>query len=116
MIFADCAINCCHKGCRGGGIRDIRHAPANQGHAFGCGLFYIRHILRIQEIGRSKWRGESGYYRQSHAENGFFRYKTTLGGWLRAKNMAAQEKEVALGCAILNRMREMGRPISTPVA
>ena len=74
-----------------------------------------KHVLRIQEIGRSKWRRESGYYRQSHAENAMFRYKATFGGWLRAKNMAAQENEVALGCAILNRMREMGRPISCPV-
>ncbi len=26
-----------------------------------------------------------------------FRYKSTFGGWLKAKNMEAQEKEVALG-------------------
>ncbi len=41
-----------------------------------------------------------------------FRYKSTFGGWLKAKNMEAQEKEVALGCAILNQIREMGRPDS----
>ena len=74
-----------------------------------------RHVQRIQEIGRSKWKRETGYYSQSHAENAMFRYKATFGCWLRAKNMASQENEVALGCAILNRMREMGQPISCPV-
>ena len=74
-----------------------------------------RHIEAIRIIGRSKWKRESGYYLQSHAENAMFRYQSTFGGWLRAKNMAAQENEVALGSAILNRMREMGRPVSCPV-
>jgi len=74
-----------------------------------------QHIVRMQEIGRSKWRRESGYYGQSHAENAMYRYKATFGGWLKANNMAAQENEVVLGCAILNRLRQMGRPISCPV-
>ena len=74
-----------------------------------------RHIHRIQEIGRSKWKRESGYYLQSHAENAVFRYKATFGGRMRAKNKDAQEKEIGLGCAILSRMREMGRPLSYPV-
>ena len=73
-----------------------------------------RHILRIQEIGRPKWRRESGYYRQSHAENAMHRYKATFGARIRAKNMAAQEREVGLGCAILNRIRGMGRPVYCP--
>ena len=74
------------------------------------------HIQRTRKIGHSKWRKESGYYQQSHAENAFSRYKATFGGWLRAKNIAAREKETELGCTILNRMRQMGRPISCPVS
>ena len=73
------------------------------------------HIVEIQSEGRFKWKRESGYYRQSHAENVFFRYNTTFGGRLRAKKEEAQEREVALGCALLNRIREMGRPQSYPV-
>ena len=75
-----------------------------------------RHVEAIRIIGRSKWKRESGYYLQSHAETAMFRYQSTFGGWLRARNMAAQENEGALGCTILNRMRKMGRPLSCPVS
>ena len=44
-----------------------------------------------------------------------YRYKTIIGGRLRAKRDEAQEREAEIGCAILNRMREMGRPLSYPV-
>ena len=74
-----------------------------------------RHIALIQSKGRSKWKRLSGYYAQSHAENAFYRYKNIIGGRLRARNHEAQEREAAIGCAILNRMRELGRPLSCSV-
>jgi hypothetical protein len=43
------------------------------------------------------------------------RYKQTFGGRLRAKRDASQEQEAALACALLNRMRERGRPQSYTV-
>ncbi len=49
---------------------------------------------------------------QSHAENAFYRYKRIIGGRLRAKNDDAQKREAAIGCAIPNRMFEMGEPLS----
>ncbi len=73
------------------------------------------HIAAIQSKGRFKWKRESGYYLRSHAENAIFRYKTVFGGRLRSKKEEAQERETAIGCALLNRMREMGRPRSYPV-
>lgn len=57
-----------------------------------------------------------GYYAQSHAEYTFARYKRTFGGHLRAKGDAAQEREAAIACGVLNRMRELGRPLSYPVS
>jgi hypothetical protein len=69
---------------------------------------------RKSMINGPHWKRESGYYRQSHAENAFFRYKTILGGRLRAKRSEAQEREVAIACAVLNRMLELGRPQSYP--
>ena len=71
-----------------------------------------RHIVEIRAKGRSEWKRQSGYYLQSHAENAFYRYKRIIGGRLRAKNEDAQKREAAIGCAILNRMREMGEPLS----
>ncbi len=74
------------------------------------------HLAQIQSDGRFKWKRESGYYAQGCAENAFFRYKSAFGGSLRAKKDEAQERESALGCALLNRMLQMGRPQSYPVA
>ena len=70
------------------------------------------HIAEIRSKGWSEWKRQSGYYLQSHAENAFDRYKRIIGGRLRAKNDDAQKQEAALGCAILNRMLKMGKPLS----
>jgi hypothetical protein len=74
-----------------------------------------RHIEAIKQAGRFRWKRESGYYLQSHAENGMSRHKRIIGGRLRAKRDEAQEREALVGCSILNRMREMGRPQSYPI-
>jgi hypothetical protein len=71
-----------------------------------------QHLLAIEKVGRLQWKRRSGYYAQSHAENTFSRFKRTFGGGLRAKREAAQEREASLACALLNRMRELGRPQS----
>jgi hypothetical protein len=71
-----------------------------------------RHIAEIQSKGWSDWKRQSGYYLQSHAENAFYRYKKIIGGRLRAKNYDARKRETEIGCAILNRMREMDKPLS----
>ncbi len=71
-----------------------------------------RHIAEVLSKGWSEWKRQSGYYLQSHAENAFYRYKKIIGGWMRAKNDEAQKREAAIGCAILNRMLEMGEPLS----
>ena len=65
---------------------------------------------------RFHWKRTSGYYDQAQAENAFSRYKRAFGGGLRAKRDDAQEREASLACALLNRMRELGRPQSSPVS
>ena len=57
----------------------------------------------------------SGYRQQARVENSFFRYKSVLGGGLKARHGKAQRREVAIGCHILNRMAELGRPKSCAV-
>ena len=52
----------------------------------------------------------SGYHRQARVENGFFRYRSVLGGQLKARNGKAQGREAAIGCHILNRMAALGKP------
>ena len=73
------------------------------------------HIAEVWSKGRSEWKRQSGYYLQSLAENAFYRYKRIIGGRLRAKNDDAQKREAAIGYAILNRMLEMGKPLSYAV-
>ena len=69
-------------------------------------------LERIRQVGRREWQKESGYRQQARVENSFFRYKSVLGGGLKARHGKAQRREVAIGCHILNRMSELGRPKS----
>ena len=75
-----------------------------------------QHLLEIERAGRFAWKRTSGYYLQSHAENAFSRFKRTFGDRLRAKRNEAQDREASLACELLNRMRELGRPLSYPVS
>ena len=45
-------------------------------------------------------------------ENTFFRYKSIIGDGLLARSPAGQGSEAVLGCEILNRMTDLGRPVS----
>ncbi len=73
-------------------------------------------LQRIREVGRREWQKESGYRQQARVENGFFRYKSLLGGDLKARNSNAQTREAIIGCHILNRMAGLGRPESYAVS
>jgi hypothetical protein len=75
-----------------------------------------RTIRQVERLGRREWKKRSGYHRQGTVENSFFRYKTVLGGRLHARGLSAQKAEVAIGCNILNRMLECGRPKSVAIA
>ena len=69
-------------------------------------------LQRIRKVGRREWQKESGYRQQACVENSFFRYKCMFGGDLKARHSKAQRREAAIGCHILNRMAELGRPSS----
>ena len=72
-------------------------------------------LERIRQVGRREWQKESGYRQQARVENSFFRYKSVLGGGVKARHSKAQRREAAIGCHILNRMAELGRPKSYAV-
>jgi len=71
-----------------------------------------QHLLAIERASRFGWKRTSVNYDQAYAENVFSRFKRTFGDRLRAKRDASQEREVSLACALLNRMRALGRPQS----
>jgi hypothetical protein len=74
-----------------------------------------RTIRRVKKVGRRRWKKESGYHRQGTVENAFFRYKSIIGGRLRARHPESQRVEAALACNVLNRMLEIGRPASVAI-
>ena len=71
-----------------------------------------RTITWVKTLGRRQWKKASGYHRQGRVENTFFRDTSIIGDGLRARSPAGQGSEVVLGCEILNRMTELGRPVS----
>ncbi len=49
-------------------------------------------------------------------ENAFFRWKRMFGDRLRSKHLEAQRREAMIGCEVLNRMLELGKPKSQAIA
>ena len=74
----------------------------------------MKDLLRVGRFGSpfSSPQEPHGYHRQGRVENAFFRYKSIIGDGLRARSPAGQGSEAVLGCAILNRMIALGRPVS----
>ena len=71
-----------------------------------------RTIMSVKMLGRCRWKQASGSHRRCRVDNAFFRYKSIIGDGLRARSPAEQGSEAVLGCAILNRMTVLGRPVS----
>lgn len=71
-----------------------------------------RHIAAINADGRMKWQAATGYGKRSLVETAIGRYKSITGRQLRARSLAAQQTEVAIGCDVLNRMLTCARPKS----
>jgi len=59
-----------------------------------------------------KWQAATGYGKRSLVETAIGRYKSIIGHRLRARSFGAQQTEVAIGCAVLNRMLACARPKS----
>ena len=71
-----------------------------------------RTIRRVKALGRRRWKQASGYHQQARVENAFCRYTSIVGDYLRARSSSGQRREAVLACHVLNRMTELGRPVS----
>jgi hypothetical protein len=56
-----------------------------------------------------------GYGKRSLVETAMFRYKALIGPTLRSRKFAAQQVEARVACSVINRMTELGMPISQRV-
>jgi len=75
-----------------------------------------RHIQLIAETGRMTWQRACGYNLRARVEGQVERWKQVIGDALRFHTDEAQATEVAIAAEVLNRMLDLGRPISVRVA
>jgi hypothetical protein len=71
-----------------------------------------QNIICIKEKGRLNWQKETGYNRRSLVETAMFRYKIIIGGQLRSRSFENQKTEAIIGVAILDKMTNLGMPVS----
>jgi DDE family transposase len=74
-----------------------------------------RHLQCIAEKGRMAWQKTSGYNARSRVETAIGRYKRVIGDDLRFHKDERRATEVAVAVGVLNRMLELGRPISVRI-
>jgi len=75
-----------------------------------------RHLHSIAEHGRAAWQKTSGYTKRARAEAAMGRFKQVIGDGLRARTDERRTTEVDVAVHALNRMMELGRPISVRIA
>jgi len=66
----------------------------------------------IHAKSRMAWQKATGNGRRSHAETAMFRSKAIIGSSLRARTLSAQKTETKAACSVLNRMTNLGMPVS----
>ncbi len=85
------------------------------GNSKGERLARDENLRRVRQVGRQKWKKESGYHRRSLAETAMFRFKTIFGDKLSAQVFQSQAAEAFLCCVALNKMTQLGMPDSYAV-
>jgi len=75
-----------------------------------------RHLQCIAEHGRAAWQKASGYTKRARAEAAIGRFKQVIGDGLRSRTDERRATEVDVAVHALNRMLELGRPISVRIA
>ena len=69
-------------------------------------------LYQSRKTGRLKWQAQTGYNRRSLVETAMFRYKTIIGAHLRSRNFESQKTEAKIGVTVINKMTNLGMPIS----
>lgn len=112
----------CYAALKKKGVKQVAIPPQKgariwqNGNAKKEKLVRDENLRRIREVGRAKWKEESGYHRRSLAETAMFRLKTVFTDKIRARKEAFQHTELLLRVKILNFMTTLGMPKSYVVA
>lgn len=73
------------------------------------------HLRAIQSLGKPAWKIQEGYHRRSLVETAMFRLKTSFGGHLKNRNFDHQRTESLMKGIALNKMTQLGMPLSYQV-
>ena len=68
-----------------------------------------------QTKGYQAWRVKNKYGKREKVENTFFRFKTIFGSKFLSRNDKNMKNELTIKCQLLNKMFEIGKPISTSI-
>ena len=69
-----------------------------------------------QKKGYHAWRNKNKYGRRELAENTFFRFKNSFGSKFLSRGDGNMKNEMTIKCQLLNKMFEIGKPISVRIA
>ena len=75
-----------------------------------------RHLQCIAERGRIGWQKMLGYNKRSRVEAVIGRYKQVIGDGLRFRKDERRATEISVAVHLMNRMLELGRPLSIRIA
>ena len=65
-----------------------------------------------EKRGYHAWRVKNNYGRRERVENTFFRFKTSFGSQFLSRGDKNMENEMSIKCKLLNKMVEIGMPIT----
>ena len=74
-----------------------------------------RHIQDIAEKGRITWQRETDYNLRSYVELAMQRYKRIFGNAMKARALPRQKTQAGISASALNRMTNLGMPVSVKV-
>jgi hypothetical protein len=74
-----------------------------------------QHIEDIAEKGRITWQRETGYNLRSYVELAMQRFKRIFGNTMKARALPQQKTEARISASALNRMTNLGMPISVKI-
>lgn len=75
-----------------------------------------KEVAYQQEKGYHPWRIKNNYGRRERVENTFYRFKTSFGSQFLSRDEDNMKNELTIKCHLLNKMFEIGRPISARIS
>jgi hypothetical protein len=74
-----------------------------------------RAIGQVRNKGLKKWKEKNNYHRRSLAETTMFRLKKIFGAQTSGRQIETQSVELTLRCHALNKMSQLGMPVSVRI-